>query len=440
LAEIGQAFAGERHPAAGFTCHDAPGRLLVASRHAGEPRPYVYGHVGGEDGRVTDLLSRPFLRRAEPEWGSRVPWLAGALAAAWALVAGLAVAALPALLVWIDEGAAAPAGDPGRLGVQIWLAGHRVDLQVGGADVWFAPLGLTIVVLLLLYRAARWAAHTAGVSRLRTALAVVLPAVGVYAIGAAGLAVWSVTATVSADPLSAAAWAGSIAAVGAGIGVVVEADLVGRMLTRLPTWSVPVLGGAAAAVAGLFAVGSVLVAVSAVAHSDRIAAVATALDPDLTGGLALAMAGAALVPNAAVWAAAYALGPGFALGAGTTIGPGVVELGIVPALPALAAVPTETYGWRGWLVFVGPFLVGILTGVITDSWSTGGRWRAGANAVAASAVAGAAMAGLSWFAGGSVGAARMSVVGPEPFVTGIATFLEVGIPAVIVAAVLPRRF
>ena len=388
---------------------------------------------------MTDLLSRPFLRRTEPAWGSRVPWLAGVLAAAWALVAGLAVAALPAMLIWLNDGAAAPVEDPVRIGVQFWLAGHRVGLRVDNADVRFAPLGLTVVALLLLYRAARWAANAAGVSTLRGGIAVVLPAAGMYAVGASGLAVWATTATVSIEPLSAAVWAGSVAALGAGIGVVYEGELVGRLINRLPTWSWPVTRAAAAAVAGLFAVGCLLVGVSVVVHSDRIAAVAEALDPDLTGSVALIMASAALVPNAAVWAAAYAMGPGFALGVGTTVGPDAVELGIVPALPALAAVPAETYGWQGWLVLVGPFLVGILTGVITYRWSTGGRWRAGANAVAASAVAAVAMAGLSWFAGGSVGAARMGVVGPAPLETAIATFLEVGIPAVIVAAALPRR-
>ena len=174
---------------------------------------------------MTDLLSRPFLRRTEPAWGSRVPWLAGVLAAAWALVAGLAIAALPAMLVWIDEGASAPVGDPVRIGVQIWLAGHRAGLQIGDADVQFAPLGLTVVAILLLYRAARWAAHTAGVSTLRKAVLVVLPAVGLYAVGAWGLAVWSMTMSVSVDPLVASVWAGLTAAVGAGVGVVHEADL-----------------------------------------------------------------------------------------------------------------------------------------------------------------------------------------------------------------------
>jgi hypothetical protein len=392
-----------------------------------------------EDGFVTDLLTRPFLRRAEPAWGSRVPWLAGVLAAAWALIAGFAVAALPALLVWIDEGAAAPVGEPVRIGGQIWLAGHRVGLQVDDADVRFAPLGMTIVVLLLLYRAARWAAHTAGVTSLRRAAVVVIPAAGLYAAGAAGVALWSTTVNVSADPLSAAAWAGSVAAVGVGIGVGYEAELGERLARWLPIGSLPVLRGAAVAVAGLFAVGSALVAVSAIAHSDRIAAVAEALDPDLTGGLSLAMAGAALVPNAAVWAAAYALGPGFALGAGTSVGPDAVELGIVPALPALAAIPAETYGVWGWLVLVGPVLVGIMTGLVIRRFSTGGRWRRAVEVMLSAALAAVVMAGLTVLSGGSVGAARLSIVGPMPLEVAIATFVEVGIPAVIVAAVLPRR-
>ncbi|HXU96584.1 MAG TPA: DUF6350 family protein [Jiangellaceae bacterium] len=388
---------------------------------------------------MTDLLSRPFLRRTEPAWGSTVPWLAGVLAAAWALVAGLAIAALPAILVWIDEGASAPVGDPVRVGVQIWLAGHRAGLQIGDADVQFAPLGMTVVAILLLYRAARWAAHTAGVSTLRKAVLVVLPAVGLYAVGAWGLAMWSMTMSVSVDPLVASVWAGLTAAVGTGVGVVHEADLGGRLTARLPAWAVPVLGGAAVAVAGLLAVGALLVAISAIAHSDRIAAVAEALDPDLPGMLALAMAGAALVPNAVVWAASYALGPGFALGAGTSVAPGAVELGIVPALPALAAVPADAPGPWGWLVLAGPIGVGVLTGAGIRRISASGRAGMVGEAFGAAVTAALLMAGLATLSGGSVGAARMSVVGPVPWEPALATFLVVGIPAVMVAALRGRR-
>ena len=388
---------------------------------------------------MTDLLSRPFLRRAEPAWGSRVPWLAGVLAAAWALVAGLAIAALPAMLIWIDEGAAAPVGDPVRIGVQIWLAGHWVDLQLDDADVRFAPLGLTVIVMLLLYRAARWAGHTAGVATARRAIAVVLPMISLYAVGAAAVSVWSSTANVVIHPTAAFVWAGCVATVAAGSGVMHEADLGYRLADRLPASWVSVLRAATVAVAGLLVVGSVLVAVSAVTNSGRIAAVAEALGPDQAGGLALVMAGAALVPNAVVWAASYALGPGFALGAGTSVAPGNVELGIVPALPALAAVPAEAPGPWGWLVLAGPIGVGLLTGVAVRRFSESGRVGMVGQATTAAAAAAVAMAGLAVLSGGSVGVSRMSVIGPVPWEIALATFIEVGIPAMIVAALPGRR-
>jgi hypothetical protein len=246
------------------------------------------------------------------------------------------------------------------------------------------------------------------------------------------------TMSVSVDPLVASVWAGLTAAVGTSVGVVHEADLGGRLTARLPAWAVSVLGGAAVAVAGLLAVGALLVAISAITHSDRIAAVGEALDPDLPGMLALAMAGAALVPNAVVWAASYALGPGFALGAGTSVAPGAVELGIVPALPALAAVPADASPW-GWLVLAGPIGVGALTGAGIRRLSASGRVGMVGEAFGAAAAAALVMAGLATLSGGSVGSARMSVVGPVPWEPALATFLVVGIPAVIVAALRGRR-
>src|SRR5918995_949340 len=94
---------GEHGRFAAFIGHDASGANLVARRHAGHRR-YGSRPVGREDGDVTDLLARPLLRRDEPAWGSRVPWLAGVLAAAWALVAGIAPGRLPPTLGGGGEG------------------------------------------------------------------------------------------------------------------------------------------------------------------------------------------------------------------------------------------------------------------------------------------------------------------------------------------------
>src|SRR5918995_4754956 len=100
---------GEHGRFAAFIGHDASGANLVARRHAGHRR-YGSRPVGREDGDVTDLLARPLLRRDEPAWGSRVPWLAGVLAAAWALVAGVPPAVVARMLGGGGEGVEAPSG------------------------------------------------------------------------------------------------------------------------------------------------------------------------------------------------------------------------------------------------------------------------------------------------------------------------------------------
>jgi hypothetical protein len=46
-----------------------------------------------------------------------------------------------------------------RPGAMVWLAAHRVPIDVDGATLQFAPGGLSILVLLVLYRAGRWVAH-----------------------------------------------------------------------------------------------------------------------------------------------------------------------------------------------------------------------------------------------------------------------------------------
>src|SRR5690606_28151544 len=120
----------------------------------------VHG-VCGDHGVVADLLTRPLLRRDEPAWGSRVPWLAASVAAGWALIAGFAMSVLPGVAVWLSEGASQPLSDPPRCGARVWLAAHRIGLDVDGAGFTIAPLGLTIAFVLLLHRSARGAAHSA---------------------------------------------------------------------------------------------------------------------------------------------------------------------------------------------------------------------------------------------------------------------------------------
>ena len=67
----------------------------------------------------------------------------------------------------------------------------------------------------------------------------------------------------------------------------------------------------------LLVCGAALVLAQLIRHLDRVAALHEALNPGVAGGITLLLAQLALVPNALVWAAAYALGSGFAVGAGS---------------------------------------------------------------------------------------------------------------------------
>ncbi|MYW35462.1 DUF6350 family protein, partial [Streptomyces sp. SID2119] len=65
-----------------------------------------------------------------------------------------------------------------------------------------------------------------------------------------------------------------------------------------------------------------------------------ALSGDWSGRLAVLLLAVSLVPNAALWGAAYGLGPGFALGTGATATPlGLTGTPAVPHFPLLAAAP-----------------------------------------------------------------------------------------------------
>ncbi|NEB84599.1 hypothetical protein G3I43_10475, partial [Streptomyces anulatus] len=66
---------------------------------------------------------------------------------------------------------------------------------------------------------------------------------------------------------------------------------------------------------------------------------------DWSGRFAVLLLAASLVPNAALWGAAYGLGPGFALGTGATATPlGLDGTPAVPRFPLLAAVPDQGPG------------------------------------------------------------------------------------------------
>jgi hypothetical protein len=152
-----------------------------------------------------------------------------------------------------------------------------------------------------------------------------------------------------------------------------------------------------------------------------------------TGQFAVLLLVVALLPNAAVWAASYGLGPGFALGAGSMVGP-LTESGRtrLPPFPLLEALPTADGGF-GLLACVAAGTVPLAAGV-TIGWyvaraavpEPGRRDVAVGRPGTVCAVAlvacecGMGVAALAAISGGALGTEAMASLGPSWWLTGVA--------------------
>jgi hypothetical protein len=206
----------------------------------------------------------------------------------------------------------------------------------------------------------------------------------------------------------------------------------------LPTReAVTALQAAAAGTVVLFGGGALLVAGSLLWHAELTGRGFTQLSAGLTGQLAVLLTAAALVPNAAVWGAAYALGPGFTVGAGSVVAPvGASGYPVLPDFPLLAALPGEGGGTPlTWSALLIPAAAGA-----TVAWFASddpGRRSAARIALVAACGAvgcGAAVGVLAAFASGPLGSGALSAFGPSPWITGVAALAwtaALGIPGAL---------
>jgi uncharacterized protein DUF6350 len=391
------------------------------------------------------------------------PVVAGLLAAAQAAAASLVVVLVPTVLAWATASySRAPWGQAVRFGVDAWLLAHHTGIAIPGGHVGLTPLGVMLVPLITCWIAGiRLARHVDphleaiahGVGRHRPAWppprALIALVVGYATL--VTLAGALVTAP-GARPLVAQAFAGATvvcapaALAGAGTwragGRRAGAGVAIRLL-RLPEPVHRCLGPAAWASAGLLAGGLVLFAVAAVLGRGQIADLHAALHPGLAGGVVLVLAQITVVPNAAVWAGAFAAGPGFAVGTGSSVTASATQLGAVPAVPILGALPApgERPAWL-WLVVLLPVAAGALAGrrllrradappreLLTDVGGT-------------ALLSGLAWAVLAWLSAGPAGPGRLADVGPVAWSTGLLVAAEVAVGALLAvgAGLGARRF
>ncbi|MDQ1016893.1 cell division protein PerM [Streptomyces afghaniensis] len=427
----------------------------------------------------------------------RSPGLGDALVGG-AVAAGLGLASFGvlAMLLWITS--PYPDSGPGgalHVAAALWLLAHgaelvRTDTLAGvPAPVGVPPLLLLALPVWLLHRAARdatdggagdggdgaddgFAAAVAAVEGLavvagpplvsaRTAwtgvvlgyLAVAAPA-ALYAAGGALRPSWVWTGV--CVPL--------VAVVAAGAGVWSAYGRPGgplrRLLGELPAGVRPLVlrpdgrPGVAARAAATGAVvllggGALLVVVSLVGHGAAAQAALLRLTEGWSGRFAVLLLCVALLPNAAVWGAAYALGPGFALGAGHVVSPlSSSPAPLLPPFPLLAAVPEAGEGrWVHWAAAGAvPVVAGVVVGRVVARGAVSGErggtlpgggagavWSLGRTARAAALAAvlcAAVLAGLAALAGGPLGGTVLARFGPVWWQMGTAALAWLALVAV----------
>lgn len=358
-----------------------------------------------------------------PDWTRRLPPTAiAALGGLAAAVLGWLVVLIVVLTSWL----LAPAGDAGAVigaASQLWLLAHGGGLRIGPVVWTLTPLGLTAVLVWVVSRAAVWAwrrstpgdaadlsGRTVRARLSGCATSTLLPLAGAYA----GLAVLVTVVTGGGVARAGFTLLGGlgVALVGGVWGLTREGAL--QLIPLLPPWARALPSAVVTAVGTVVASGAVALAVSLWLHRERVTGIAEGLGTEGGSLLQLFIAQLAFWPNLVIWAGAWTLGAGFRFGTGSVVSPAGTDLGLVPSIPVVGALPNEGVGhWS---------LLWLLTGVVAGGLAavTALRRRpqarleetTGVSALAGllAAVAYAALAAVSR---GDLGSERMTELGPR---------------------------
>jgi hypothetical protein len=383
--------------------------------------------------RATDASPQPAPTSADASAGPPIGWPLAAVAcglvtalASWVLCAGVAVVG------WL-------AADPGTLaealgvGTRLWLLTNGVGAPIDGLTVTLVPWGATAVIAYMVARSAVLTARQVRPEQLAGPITVSAVLMATYLVPVLVIAVWQ--GEPWRDPLH---WAAVITVLCLSAAVAASQALGRPLADALPGWAAGLPRAVLGAELMLLACGAALLASGLIRHVDTVTALHNALDPGVAGSIALLLAQLALVPNAMVWAASYALGSGFAVGAGSVVAPAGTELGMLPGLPLLGALPGAGPGnpavlW--WLVS------GVLAGAVAAALAV--RSRPAVRFDASSLVGGLAgvlaaviFVGLGWAAGGDLGSARLTDLGPRLWPLLVMTATTMGLAGLLTGLVL----
>lgn len=345
------------------------------------------------------------------------------------------------------------------MSAHLWLLIHGVPLDLAAAfgasagTMTLVPLGLSILPLLLCYRSGRRLARASYEGEF---LIPVLSGSVTYALISSAMYGWASPHPQPLQALNAALVPLGIVVAGLMWGGYREARSLSRMvgvdtaeqisqMSQYSRWAGSyawaVVRAAVVAFVALVGLGTVLLGIGILAGWSQIVATYQELHAGAVGDTAVTLLQLGFLPNLVIYAIAWSTGAGFSFGAGTSVGLTSSDVGTLPMLPILGAVPESmgTFGLVGLLVPLGagaiagwwflregedhldewvalkvPFrplsalisavVLGMMTGIMT---SFGALW-------------------LGWISYGSLGIGRFTEVGAEPLTFAAHTALTVG--------------
>jgi len=363
--------------------------------------------------------------------------------AALAAVIGVAIALIIGLCTWALAPHAADSSPEGavRIAAGMWLLAHHVPLDLPSGELALTPLGFMAVPGLLLFVAGRQAARATEPRRLGEIPRYLIPMALTYATAAA------IVAGVSArDGAQANAWAAFVAGFlmcGAvsGFGMLRTAGLGSQAWSGLPQLLRDSVVGGAVGLFTLLAAGAAVTMLALLIGFPESTEMFRALEPDVLGGIVLAVVCLCFVPNLVIWATSFSTGVGFSLGTSGSVTPRGVEYGALPVFPPLTTIPPEgALGGFALLILVAPLAAGALTGfVLYRRLPSLPPERLATTAGLSGMMCGVWLGLLSWLSSGSVAAGEFATVGPSWWQVGVVAGLEVGLVAAVVAWESGRR-
>ncbi|SEC78412.1 hypothetical protein SAMN05216483_2396 [Streptomyces sp. 2131.1] len=385
-----------------------------------------------------------------------------------ALAAGLGLGSVSVLVAALWISSPAPDSGPGEAfhaAAAMWLLAHGAELirteTLTGvpAPMGVVPLLLAALPVWLVHRAARDVLEPDEGRGAPSPGAAFASVTGGYLLVGGAVALYARDATLSARPLSLLLPAALVVAAAAAAGVwtacgyplgpppswapvrLHEAMARTRFLRRADAVGRAALAGTAVLLGG----GALVVASALVWHGAPVQDSFLRLAGDWGGRVALLLLALGLVPNAAVWGAAYGLGPGFVLGTASTVTPlAFTGRPALPDFPLLAAMPAHGAGTPlNWAAGAVP-----VAAALTVAWFTVRRavpaegdreeaWGLGDTALTTALGAvgcGIGAALLAAASGGPLGTHALADFGPLWWLTGAAALAwstVIGVPAAL---------